>query len=107
MPTSRYDCIVSFEVVEHSPDPAATFTEMSNLLADRGIILFSTLLQPADIDQQGVNWWYLGPRNGHVSLYSGASLLKVVQPLGFQLRSASAALHVLFREVPDFARHLI
>jgi len=106
-PTNRYECILSFEVVEHSPNPVATFTEMSDLLAEPGIILFSTLLQPSDIDKQGVNWWYIGPRNGHVSLYSGASLHKVAEPLRFQLRSANANLHILFREIPDFARHLI
>ena len=63
-PTGRYDCVLAFEVVEHSPDPVATFTEMSALLADPGLILFSTLLQPSDIDSQGVNWWYIAPRNG-------------------------------------------
>jgi 2-polyprenyl-6-hydroxyphenyl methylase/3-demethylubiquinone-9 3-methyltransferase len=106
-PAYRYDCLLSFEVVEHSPTPAATFREMADLLTDRGIILFSTLLQPADIDQQGVNWWYIGPRNGHVSLYSEMSLVKVIQPLGFRLASANANLHVLYRQIPDFAKHLI
>jgi 2-polyprenyl-6-hydroxyphenyl methylase/3-demethylubiquinone-9 3-methyltransferase len=106
-PPGRFDCIVCFEVVEHSTDPARTFAEMSDFLTNAGLILFSTLLQPIDIDQQGLNWWYAGPRNGHVSLYSRASLEKLVQPLGFRLGSFNEGLHVLIREIPEFARHFI
>jgi SAM-dependent methyltransferase len=106
-PAGRFDCVVSFEVVEHSTDPARSFADMNDSLMDAGLILFSTLLQPADIDQQGLNWWYAGPRNGHVSLYSRASLAKVVRPFGLKLRSFSESMHVLYREIPDCARHFI
>ncbi len=74
---------------------------------DPGLILFSTLLQPADIDRLGLNWWYAGPRNGHVSLYSRASLAKLVRRFGLKLGSFSESMHVLYRELPDFASHLI
>ncbi len=103
-PPHRYDCIVSFEVAEHSTDPVRTFAEMNDLLADSGLILFSTLLQPADIDQRGLGWWYAGPRNGHVSLYTRASLEAVVRPHRLKLASFNDNVHVLFRDVPDFAR---
>jgi 2-polyprenyl-6-hydroxyphenyl methylase/3-demethylubiquinone-9 3-methyltransferase len=106
-PPGRFDCVVSFEVVEHSTDPVHSFADMNDFLADPGLILFSTLLQPHDIDQQGLNWWYAGPRNGHVSLYSRASLAKVVERFGLTLGSFNENLHVLFRDVPDFARHFI
>ncbi len=106
-PTERYDCIVSFEVVEHSTDPARVFEDMNDFLADPGLILFSTLLQPADIDQQGLNWWYAGPRNGHVSLFTRTGLAMLVQPFGFKLGSFNDNLHVVFREIPDFAKHFI
>jgi 2-polyprenyl-6-hydroxyphenyl methylase/3-demethylubiquinone-9 3-methyltransferase len=68
------------------------------------MIIISTLLQPDNIDQQGVNWWYAGPRNGHVSLFSRASLEKIVKPLGFNLDSFNADLHVLYRKIPEFAK---
>jgi SAM-dependent methyltransferase len=106
-PRDRFDCVVSFEVVEHSTDPAQAFADMNAFLTDSGLIVFSTLLQPADIDRMGLSWWYAGPRNGHVSLYSRASLEKLVQPFGFHLRSFNEHLHVLFREIPDFARHFL
>jgi SAM-dependent methyltransferase len=106
-PAGRFDCVVSFEVVEHSTDPARSFADLNDSLMDPGLILFSTLLQPADIDQQGLNWWYAGPRNGHVSLYSRASLAKVVRRFGLKLGSFSESMHVLYREIPDFASHFI
>ena len=106
-PTQRYNCIVSFEVLEHSTQPAQTIADMNELLTENGLIVLSTLLQPEDIDQQGLNWWYAGPRNGHVSLFSVAGLLKLVEPFGFKHGSFNANLHVLFREVPAFAQHLI
>jgi SAM-dependent methyltransferase len=106
-PSQRFDCIVSFEVLEHSTAPTATIAEMSALLEDTGIIIFSTLVQPADIDQQGLNWWYAGPRNGHVSLYSKMSLAILGQPHGFTLGSFSDSMHVFFRGVPEFAKHFI
>ncbi len=106
-PSGRFDCVVSFEVLEHSNDPARAFADMDDLVTPSGLILFSTLLQPADIDHQGLNWWYAGPRNGHVSLYSRASLERLAQAFGFRLGSFNDGLHALFREVPDFARHFI
>ena len=106
-PTDRFDCIVSFEVLEHSHDPARTFADMNGFLAESGLIIFSTLLQPADLDNIGLNWWYAGPRNGHVSLYSRPSLEKLIEPFGFKLGSFNDGLHILFREIPDFAKHFI
>ena len=106
-PCDRFDCVVSFEVLEHSTDPAQTLTDINEFLTDAGLILFSTLVQPADIDEHGLNWWYAGPRNGHVSLYTRTSLAMLGQPFGFILGSFNDSMHVFFRQVPDFARHFI
>jgi 2-polyprenyl-6-hydroxyphenyl methylase/3-demethylubiquinone-9 3-methyltransferase len=106
-PEGRFDCIACFEVVEHSTDPAHSFAEMNDFLMDPGLIVFSTLLQPADIDLQGLNWWYAGPRNGHVSLYTRASLAKLVRRFGLMLRSFNESTHVLYRGIPAFANHFL
>lgn len=106
-PSGRFDCVVCFEVVEHSTDPHRTFADMLDFLADPGVLVFSTLLQPRDIDQQGLNWWYAGPRNGHVSLFSREGLRALIEPFGFACGSFTENLHVLYREVPDFARHFL
>ena len=65
------------------------------------------MLQPADIDRQGLSWWYAGPRNGHVSLFSRESLVALIEPFGFGIASFNDDLHVLYREIPDFARHFL
>jgi 2-polyprenyl-6-hydroxyphenyl methylase/3-demethylubiquinone-9 3-methyltransferase len=106
-PEQRYDCIVSFEVAEHSTDPVHTISDMNELVADPGLILFSTLLQPSDIDQQQLSWWYAGPRNGHVSLYSRASLEALARRHGFTLGSFNDGLHVFYRDIPEFAKSFI
>jgi 2-polyprenyl-6-hydroxyphenyl methylase/3-demethylubiquinone-9 3-methyltransferase len=103
-PAGRFDCVVCFEVIEHSTDPKRTFADMVELLDDPGLILFSTLLQPPDIDRQGLSWWYAGPRNGHVSLFSRESLHAILEPFGVRLGSFNDNMHVLCRAIPDFAQ---
>lgn len=105
-PTGRFDLVVAFEVLEHTCDPRGTIEEMASLVSDSGLLMFSTLLQPPEIESIRLSWWYAAPRNGHVSLYSRESLARLVEPLGLAFGSASDNLHVLFRQIPDFATHL-
>ncbi|MGC8642806.1 MAG: class I SAM-dependent methyltransferase [Isosphaeraceae bacterium] len=105
-PEGQFDCIVSFEVLEHATNPAHLIADWSGLLQDPGLIIFSTLLQPFDIDYQGLNWWYAGPRNGHVSLYSRPSLETLLHRWGLNFGSFDEGMHLAFRQVPDFATHL-
>ncbi len=104
-PAQRYDCIVCFEVMEHSNRPRQTFTEVDSLLKHDGLLLFSTLLQPPDINASGVAWWYIAPRNGHVTLYTEMALASLLHPLGLQLGSFNPNLHLAFRKLPAFAQH--
>jgi hypothetical protein len=106
-PADRYDCIICFEVVEHSNRPRETFGEVNSLLKDDGLFLFSTLLQPPDIDTSGVGWWYIAPRNGHVSLFTTAALASILNPLGLNLGSFNSNLHIAFRRLPAFAQHFV
>jgi len=104
-PAERYDCIVCFEVMEHSNRPRQTFAEVNSLMKEGGLLLFSTLLQPPDINTAGVAWWYLAPRNGHVSLYTEAALASLFRPLGLNFGSFTSNLHIAFRQLPAFAKH--
>jgi SAM-dependent methyltransferase len=104
-PEGRFDCVICFEMFEHSTDPAGTLADMIACLTDSGIILLSTLLQPTDIERQGLSWWYAAPRNAHVSLYSGTSLEKLVARFGFQLHSLSQSYHVLYRQNASLHGH--
>jgi len=106
-PAARYDCVVCFEVIEHSTDPLRTLIDLDSFVKDEGIIIFSTLVQPADIDKLGLSWWYAGPRNAHVSLHSAASLAHLAQRVGMRFGSFTESYHLLFRELPAFAEHLV
>jgi SAM-dependent methyltransferase len=85
-PAGAADVVTAFEVMEHSNRPHAILEDMVSLLKPDGLILFSTVLQPADFDQMGINWWYIGPRNGHVSIYSRAALVTINDNLHLALR---------------------
>lgn len=107
LPAERCDLLTCFEVMEHVPFPGKTLAEMVSLLKDEGAILFSTLLQPDNFDQMGLNWWYAGPRNGHISLHSRKSMVSLFQQQGMQTASFSDGLHLAFRKLPSFAAQLI
>lgn len=106
LPEGKFPLVCSFETLEHSPDPLATFREIERLLDEPGLAVFSTVLQPDDIDKQQLGWWYASPRNGHVSLFSRRSLELALRQVGLRYGSFSPAAHVAFRKIPDFARHL-
>jgi SAM-dependent methyltransferase len=106
-PSERFECVICFEVAEHSTDPTGVFADMKDSLVDGGIILFSTLVQPSDIDRQGLNWWYAAPRNAHISLHTKPSLAQIGDRLGFKLGSFNESYHVFFSEIPEFAKHFL
>jgi hypothetical protein len=70
--------------------------------AEPGLVVFSTLVQPADFDQQRLNWWYVGSRNGHISLFSKHALAMVWNRFGYKLASLNDNVHVAFRTLPPF-----
>ncbi|MDG1050844.1 MAG: class I SAM-dependent methyltransferase [Planctomycetota bacterium] len=96
-PGQPFDVVTAFEVVEHVVDQRALFEELEALTAPRGVLVLSTLLQPADIEVQGASWWYACPRNGHLGFHTAASLSEALRRVGLELLSLSEELHVAFR----------
>lgn len=103
-PEGTFDLVTCFETLEHMPDPLGGIGQIAEKLADPGLVLFSTLLQPADIARRGMAWWYIGPRNGHVSLFSRDALEKAWRQHGCHVISFDDNLHIAFRTLPDYAR---
>lgn len=106
-PDRRFDMVTCFEAMEHATDPDALVQSLAGLVEENGIILFSTLTQTAEFHAWGMAWWYIAPRNGHVSIFSPGALQRVWGRHGFALGSFDDGWHVAFREMPDFARHLL
>jgi tetratricopeptide (TPR) repeat protein len=103
----QFDLVTAFEVFEHVPNINALFADLQKVLKPDGILLFSTLLSDGHIRRgQRLTWWYASPRNGHISLFSSASLGICFERQGFNLASFSPVLHVAGRHIPDWAAHL-
>jgi hypothetical protein len=102
-----YDLVTAFEVFEHVTDVEGLMHNLRTLCKD-GLVVFSTLLSDGEIaPAKKVTWWYAGPRNGHISLFSTQSLHVCMLRSGFQFASASPNLHIAFRHLPAWAHHLM
>lgn len=104
----RFDLITAFEVFEHVPDVRALATNLSQLLAPDGIVIFSTLLSEGNLAaNKRITWWYAAPRNGHISLFTRDSLYFLARREGLNFGSFSANLHVFWKTIPAWAAHFL
>jgi SAM-dependent methyltransferase len=104
----KFDLITAFEVFEHVPNVNELMSNLRSLLADDGVLLFSTLLSDGSIHSRSrLNWWYASPRNGHISLFSKKSLLVLAQKYGFNYGAGCFGPHVFFTKLPAWAGYLV
>jgi SAM-dependent methyltransferase len=104
----KFDLITAFEVFEHVPNVRQLLKDLSSLLVDDGVVLFSTLLSDGNIEaQKRITWWYASPRNGHISLFSQKSLQTICTQQNFQLGSFSSGFHAIWKKIPSWANHFI
>jgi SAM-dependent methyltransferase len=105
-PDGSFDLVTSFETFEHMPDPTAGIESILKFVAEPGLVFFTTLLQPADIEKQRLGWWYAGPRNGHVSLFSREALRQAWGRHGYKVTTFNDNIHFAFRTLPPAFRNL-
>jgi SAM-dependent methyltransferase len=74
----KKDIVVACEVVEHFSNPVASFKHMASL-ANKSIAFQTAYYDPQTCHR---DWWYLGPANGHISLYSPQSLNVLAEIIG-------------------------
>jgi SAM-dependent methyltransferase len=103
----RFDLISAFEVFEHVPDVQVLMRSLRSLLAEDGMVVFSTVVSDGEIHpQRPLTWWYAAPRNGHISLFSRASLGLLAEQNQFRHGSMGSALHIFFKNIPAWAGHM-
>ena len=93
----RFDLITSFECVEHVPhhrqlELAESFARKL-LRTPSARILFSTELQST---ASNLDWWYICPRNGHISIHSRQSLSIMMSRFHLSLVSINPSMHISF-----------
>ena len=88
-PVGTFDIVTCFEVIEHATDPIGVVGDMLRYLRKDGCVLFSQTVQPPDILLVRGNWWYLAPRNGHVSTFSEEALTALAACHGCVLHRGS------------------
>jgi SAM-dependent methyltransferase len=105
-PDGKFDLVTSFETMEHLPDPLAGIGVMLEFAAEQGLVFFTTYARPADSEPLGMNWWYIAPRNGHVSIFTKQALVLAFERYGYKVVSFSDNIHLAFRTLPPFLAHL-
>jgi len=103
----EFDLITAYEVFEHVPDVQALMTSLTALRKANGVVLFSTLVSDGEIVQnQRLTWWYASPRNGHISLFSRDSLVRLSSRFALKFGSFNSGLHAFWTAPPDWAGHV-
>ncbi len=77
----KFDLIIACEVLEHLTNPIDTLNSIAACLKQGGIFTFQTAYFDPDVCKR--DWWYLGPANGHISLYSISALEALALKTGF------------------------
>jgi 2-polyprenyl-3-methyl-5-hydroxy-6-metoxy-1,4-benzoquinol methylase len=103
LPTGLFDFVTAFEVMEHTPAPLRTIRQALGLISPNGVLLFSTLI----IDQvrpRTMDFWYIAPRNGHITIHTSASLQTMFGMFGYRVHHYNANLHLAMKDIPDWLR---
>lgn len=92
-PTGKFNFITAIEVFEHSLNIMDTVADIKDLLdTPTGVICFSTLFADSNTT---IDWWYIGARNGHISILSEASMKIIAKEHNLFFSSISQGIHLL------------
>lgn len=92
-PTSKFNFITAIEVFEHSLNINDTVTDIKNLLdVPTGVICFSTQFANSSTN---IDWWYIGARNGHISILSEESMKIIATRHNLFFSSINQGIHLL------------
>ena len=101
-PQGKFDVITCLETIEHTVDPLSTLADMKEFLAEDGAVVISQSLQPPNIGEIRGNWWYIAPRNGHISIFAEDTFITMADRAGLVLRPGTG-LYGFSRPYPSHA----
>ena len=92
-PAGTFNFITAIEVFEHSLNINNTVADIKKSLdVEKGVVCFSTQLANSTTD---ISWWYIGARNGHISILSEKSLKIIATNHGMFFSSINPNIHLL------------
>lgn len=102
MPERQSLIVTCYEVVEHIPDGLTLVRAIADRLHDDGFVHVVTGLLPEGTnDADAFAWWYVAPRNGHVSIYSAKAARVAWASVGFTIEGAENGF-VAYRRRPEW-----
>lgn len=99
-PSGKFNLVTSIEVFEHSNNPKKLIKDILEVLSSKGVLIFTTFLSD---NKQSIDWNYIAPRNGHISIYSKLSLELLAKQYNMNFRSFSETTHIMWKKVPNWA----
>ncbi|WP_429436230.1 class I SAM-dependent methyltransferase [Paraburkholderia sp. GAS33] len=99
----KFDLVTAFEVMEHSPTPFETLSESTSFLKDDGVMFFSTFVVDT-LPPRSAHFWYIAPRNGHVTIYTQRSLDILAERCRMRMHHINASHHLAYRSIPTWLR---
>jgi hypothetical protein len=98
-----FDLVTCFEVMEHTTTPVETFAEILSFLTPEGVVLFSTLTIDT-LPPRSLQFWYIAPRNGHVTIHTRRSLATLASGFGKRLHHFGDGMHLCLTQPPAWLR---
>ena len=103
----KFNLITAFEVFEHVADPNELINDISRFASDNCLIFFSTGIHDNQItSEKRLDWWYVAPRNGHITIYSHTSLQILANKHGLKFGSMGSSFHCYWNNFPSWATSL-
>lgn len=96
---TEYDCLLSFEVLEHLEDPSAEFDKLFNQHKPN-FFIFSTLLYGREVPES--HWWYYTPETGqHIGFFNEITLKFLAKKYGYHYISIDMNFHIFSKSKLD------
>ena len=101
---SGFNVISAIEVFEHIPHPILGMEDMLRYAAADCLLIICTHATDDQLTNRRLDWWYAGPRNGHITLHSKTSLRLLFNKYGFSYASLNSSVHIGVRGNPPNPR---
>jgi len=84
-------------VFEHSIDPRMTMTEILGMCDEKNVqlVLYTAISDQKINPASRLGWWYVAPRNGHVSIFSTSSLKFLMREFGLEYIGSIGSAHLV------------